>query len=729
MSNNSRSPRRFKFNPIVSAIVISFSPATLLAYETVDLPKVEVQGQEAQDYKVEKSANRKFTADLFDTPKSISVITEQAIEDSGSKTFAEALRMTPGITLGGGEGGIAIGDRPFIRGFDTFASIYVDGVRDIGSQTREIFALEQVEVLKGASGAFDGRGSAGGSINLVTKQAREGEFVSGSLGLGTDSYRRGTFDANTMLGENAAFRITGMTHDADVAGRDGVEVDRWGVMPSLTLGLNSPTSATISWYHLETDDTPDWGLPYVQGADGFPQGSPVGDKDSWVGVNGRDFMKTEADIGTLTLSHVFNENVELTNTTRYGQTTNKYFVTRPNISPAQFEAGNVFRGNSRNRGNRTETLTNLTDLSVAFNTGFIKHNLNTGFEVSREENRNRSYSGGSIIGSAETPLDNPDNNPAFNPVTRNPYASVEAETTNQSIYVFDTMELSEKWLLNAGVRYDDYRTELDNFNSTTGELNTSFVNESDFFNYQLGLVYKIRPDLNIYTAYATSSSPVGLSLGDFNYAGGQLVEDTEDLDPERSKTYEIGAKWNVLADLELTAAVFQTRKTNARVTINDTIANAGEAEVNGFELGFTGAINDRWDVFGGYTYLDAKQTKEGTDDDLNQFGAAGTKGKQLPGTARNSATLWTTYDVLDKLTIGGGMFYMDKVYSNPGNTGHIPSYVRWDAMARYELSPNLDLQLNIQNLTDKRYFSSTYFRHYAVVAPGRSAFLSLNFNY
>lgn len=728
MANGIRKTRNFKLTPIVSAITLAFGTAAI-AEDSVDLPRVEVQAQEIGAYKIDKSANRKFTADLIDMPKSVTVISEQVIQDSGSQTFSEALRMTPGITLGGGEGGIAIGDRPFIRGFDAFASIYVDGVRDIGSQTREIFAIEQMEILKGPSGAFDGRGSAGGSINLVTKQAREGNFLSGSVGLGTDSYRRATIDGNTMLGDNAAFRMVGMVHDADVAGRDEVDVKRWGMMPSLTLGLNSPTTATISWYHLETDDTPDWGLPYIQDADGLPQGSPVGDKDKWYGVNGRDFMETESDIATLTISHDFNERVTLSNTTRYGLTTNEYFVTRPNISSAQFAAGQVNRGASRNRGNRTETVTNLTDLSVAFDTGSIKHNLNTGIEVSREENRNKGFNGGGIIGGNLTPIDNPNNDPAFNPVERNAFPSAEAETVNRSIYVFDSMELTEQWLLNAGVRYDDYRSELQNRDATTGAGTTKFENDSDFFNYQLGLVYKIQPNLNVYAAYATSSSPVGLSMGDFNYAGGGLDENTEDLSPERSKTFEIGTKWNVLENLELTAAVFHTRKTNARVTTGDTISNAGEAEVNGFEFSFAGQITDRWNVFGGYTYLDATQTKEGTDDDLNQFGAAGTKGKQLPGTARQSASIWSTYRVLDDLTLGGGAFFMDKVYSNPGNTGHIPSYVRWDAMAKYDINKNLDLQLNVLNLTDERYFNSTYFRHYAVVAPGRSAFLTLNFNY
>lgn len=728
MANGIRKTRNFKLSPIVSAITLAFGTAAY-AEDSVNLPRVEVQAQEEGTYKIDKSANRKFTADLIDMPKSVTVISEQVIQDSGSQTFSEALRMTPGITLGGGEGGIAIGDRPFIRGFDAFASIYVDGVRDIGSQTREIFAIEQMEILKGPSGAFDGRGSAGGSINLVTKQAREGDFLSGSVGVGTDSYRRATIDGNTMLGDNAAFRMVGMVHDADVAGRDEVDVKRWGMMPSLTLGLNSPTSATVSWYHLETDDTPDWGLPYIQDADGLPQGSPVGNEDKWYGVNGRDFMETESDIATLTISHDFNERVTLSNTTRYGLTTNEYFVQRPNVSSAQFASGLINRANTRDRGNRTETITNLTDLSLAFNTGFIKHSLNTGFEISREENRNRGFNGGGIIGGNLTSIDDPDNDVAYNPVLRDNFAGTEAETVNRSVYVFDTMELSEQWLLNAGVRYDDYQTEYDRSNSSTGAPIESLENDKDFFNYQLGLVYKIQPDLNVYAAYATSSSPVGLSLGDFEYAGGQLVSETEDLDPERSKTFEIGTKWNVLENLELTAAVFHTRKTNARVTTGNTISNAGEAEVNGFELSFAGQITDRWNVFGGYTYLDAKQTKEGTDTDLNQFGAAGTEGKQLPGVARQSASIWSTYQVLDDLTLGGGAFFMDKVYANPGNTGHIPSYVRWDAMAKYDINKNLDLQLNVQNLTDERYFSATYFRHYAVMAPGRSAFLTLNFNY
>lgn len=734
MENPARTTRNFKLKPIVSAITIAFGSAAL-ADEPVNLPRVEVQAQEAGSYKVDQSANRKFTADLIDTPKSVTVIPEQVLRDSGVTSLTDALRMTPGITLGAGEGGIAIGDRPFIRGFDAFNSIYIDGLRDVGAQTRETFAVEQIEVLKGPSGAFDGRGSAGGSINMVTKQARQGNFINGSVGFGTDSYQRATVDANTMLGDNAAARVVGLFHDADVAGRDGVELERWGIMPSITLGLNSPTTFTASWYHFETDDTPDWGIPFVNtGPQGYPDGRPVGSKDAWYGVKGRDFMETEADIVTIGVSHAFNDNVTLSNTTRYGLTTNEYFITRPNITnrpghTSHTPPGMVDRGTTRNRGNRTESIMNLTDLSFAFDTGTVKHNVNTGFEISREENRQRGFSGGEIIGDGLTPIGDPDNNVGFDDsITRNALTSQEAEAVNKSIYIFDSMELSEKWLLNAGLRYDHYRTEVQN-RANDGTI-TNLDHKSNFFNWQLGVVYKLRPDLNLYAMHATSSSPVG--TWDFGYGGGNLTPQSEDLSPERTRTYEIGTKWNVTNNFELTAALFHTVKSNMRVTMtaaDGEFANAGEAEVNGFELGFAGNLTDRWSLFGGYTYVDAEQTKAGTGTNPNNIGAADSKGKQLWGTPEHSASLWTTYRLLDQLTVGGGMFYTDKVYADPSNNGYVPSYVRWDAMAKYDINSNFDVQLNVQNLTDERYFSTTYFRHFAIPAQGRSAFVTLNFKY
>lgn len=735
---SSRSWGIFPIRPVVSALTLAFGGmAGANASEPVPLPEIKVKSgktsERSNEYKVDKSASQKFTAPLIDTPKSITVITDEVIKDSGSLTFQDALRTTPGITFGSGEGGIASGDRPFIRGFDVFSSIYVDGLRDLGTQTREIFAVEQMEVLKGPSGSFDGRGSAGGSINIVTKQARAGNFFKGSAGLGTEKFKRGTIDGNYTIGENVAVRLVGMAHKADTPGRDGVDVERWGLMPSITLGLNTATSATFSWYHLETDDKSDWGIPFIQNAanGGIPEGKPAGSRSAWYGVTGRDFQDTSADIGTFKISHAFSDNLVVRNTTRYSITTNEFFVGRPNISSAQLATGFVDRDATRNRGTRTETVANLTDVSFIFDTGFIKHSLNAGFEVSWEDYRNRTYAGGRITNAADrlAPLGNPDSSVAFDPVTRNPYPSAEIEAHNKSAYIFDSMELTEKILFNAGIRFDNYQVDLQNRNANTGDNGTSFKQNKSFFNYQVGAVYKMQPNANIYAAFATSSSPVGLSMGDFGYAGGDLNANTESLKPERTETYEVGTKWHVLHDLALTAAVFHTIKTNARVNVGPSVENAGRAVVNGFELGFAGNVTDKWNVFGGYTFLDAEQTRVGDSPDQNAVGSAGSKGKQLHGTPKHAASFWSTYKVLPRVTLGGGLFYTGKVYADPSNNGYIPSYVRFDLMAKYNISQNLDVQLNVQNLTDKRYFNTTYFRHYAIPAPGRVAFVNLNLKF
>jgi catecholate siderophore receptor len=720
------------FGVLVSAQMLSFN--AYAAEPVTQLPEVAVTDKalakepEAAGYNPKKSANQKFVAPLIDTPKSVTVITKDVIEDTGSLSMQDALRTAPGITFGAGEGGIAVGDRPYIRGFEAMGSIYVDGLRDIGPQVREVFAIEQMEVIKGPSGAYDGRGSAGGSININTKQAKKGDFVKGSIGLGTDSFKRATVDGNFMLGDNSALRLVAMGHDADIPGRDHVENKRFGFMPSLTLGLDGPTQLNASWYHMKTDDTPDWGNPYYQPG-GFPIGKPVGSKDHWYGVKSRDFSESTTDIGTLKIQHAFNDNVTLRNTTRVAKTRNDYVATRPTISTDALMQNRQVTRDLRGRDARVDTIANLTDVTVNFDTGTLKHHVNAGVEFSREKLENYTYAGGALP-TATTSLDNPDANTASTATSRNSFPAFEGKTTNRSAYVFDSIDLSENWIVNGGLRIDSYRTEFENRNVTTGAQVSEFENDKTFKNYQLGAVYKLQSNANIYATYATSSSPVGLNLGQFDYAGGQLTAGTQNLSPERSKTVELGTKWIVLNDLSLNAAIFKTVKDNARVPISPTsFDNSGEVEVKGFEFSVAGNITEQWKVFGGYTYLDAEQTKAGTVGDLNAAGGPLSKGKQMYGVAKNSASLWTTYQVHPDFTIGGGAFYVDKVYADPANNGYIPAYVRWDAMAKYKINSHFDLQLNVQNLTDERYYSATYFRHNAIPAPGRLSFLTLNIKY
>ncbi len=739
-----------KPKPLTMAVLLSLGASPVFAADTdktVDtaasndetLPEVKVAAPrvENEGYKAEKASSSKFTAPLIDTPKSVTVVPENVIKDTGSVTLQDALRTVPGITFGSAEGGGSIGDRPFIRGFDSQASMYVDGLRDVGGQSRETFAIESVEVIKGPSGAYDGRGSAGGSINLVTKQPKAVNFIAGSVGVGTDQYKRATLDGNYLLGEEVAVRMNLMSHTADTPGRDDVDVRRLGFAPSITFGLTTPTSLNLSYYYMKSDDMPDYGIPYTftTAANRLANGDKPAkvDKDNFYGLKNRDFRETEANIGTATLKHAFSDTTILRNTTRYGVTSNDYIVTVPDDSKGNVKNGNVLRA-AKNRNTRTETIANVTDISFEFDTGHVKHNFNTGVEISHEESVNRPYIIASL-GTTCTPalLTSFDCTSLANPDADDPWSGsitkdVNHDTTRtitKSAFAFDSMELSEKWLLNLGLRFDDYKTDLNK--ETGGALAGVYTNDKSFWNYQAGLVYKIQPNASVYVSYGTSSSPSGISGG--NAADGLIgrtaLSDLSDLEPERSKSYEIGTKWDVLENLALTAAIFKIEKTNARVALADgTTDVAGTQEVKGFEVGAAGKLTSKWQLFAGYTYLDSELVDNG---DAAQ--AIRNEGNRFPNTARNSASLWTTYDILPKLTIGGGAFYVGEQFGNVDNSVSIPSYVRLDAMAGYQIDKNLSLQLNIQNLADKRYFDTAYSNHYAQVAAGRLSLLTLNFKY
>ncbi|MEZ0231627.1 MAG: TonB-dependent receptor [Methylophilaceae bacterium] len=739
MANAERSKDVFNVRSSLALMAMAVSGTVYAADEAATLPEVKVSApkdkEKTDGYKAEKASSSKFTAPLLDTPKSITVITADVIKDTGSVTLEDALRTVPGITFGTAEGGGSIGDRPFIRGFDSQSAMYVDGVRSVGGQSREVFAVDSIEVLKGPSGAYDGRGSAGGSINMVTKQPKAENFIGGSVGLGTDSYRRVTIDGNYVINEDIAIRLAALSHDANTPGRDEVDMNKFGFAPSITFGMSSPTSLNLSYYHLKSDDTPDFGLPFtLAGRSKANPSSPASvDKDNFYGYSSRDFRKTQVDSGTATFKHVFNDDVAFKNVTRYDVSANDYIVTVPDDSVGNVANGTVFRA-PKSRNATTKTVSNVSDLSVAFDAFGFKNKANTGIEFSHERTHNRPYAfNPNITGAARvctaamlasnqcTTLENPDPDDAYTGVVGVSPTLTTTRTITKSAYVFDSIELTKQWIANLGVRYDDYETQSGSFNRATNLAGASFENKSHFWNYQAGLVYKIQPNASVYTSWGTSSTPSGSTVGN----GSDTLGVNNDLTPERSRSAELGVKWDVLEDLALTVAIFRIEKTNARVT--DALGlpvNAGDMQVKGFEVGAAGKITSQWQVFTGYTYLDSEVVDGGG----NAAGLAN-KGNRFANTPKDSASIWTTYAVTPKWTVGGGAFYGDKQFGNVANTVEIPSYTRLDAMASYKIDKNLDLRLNVQNLTDERYFSSTYSTHYAVVAPGRLAFLTLNFKY
>ncbi|MCO8072657.1 TonB-dependent siderophore receptor [Acinetobacter lwoffii] len=752
---------------VSSAIVSSLSMvagSAMAEEQVIQLETIhqEVKAEQAPGLKVNQSANSKFVAPLLDTPKSVSVISKQLIEDTQVTTLSDALRTVPGITLGAGEGGNPNGDRPFIRGYNSESSMYVDGVRNATSQNREMFAVEQVEVTKGSASAMGGAGTTGGSINMISKVAKAGDFLEGSVAGGTDNYQRITLDGNKDFGNGIAARVAVMGHQNEKAGqKDGAEYKRAGIAPSISFGLDTPTRGTLSYYYLKTDDTPDSGIPYNNpfaltnanvGLNG--NGKPIDIKQGqYYGWKDRDFQKQENQSGTLKLEHDLTDNLTISNTAVYNTSKNDYLWTNPDDSRGNFLLnGNVWaRANSRVAD--TDAFTDQLALTGKFNTGMLKHSFNLGAEYSDQETDRTQYiidgvnatgnvhnacNAGDITSGWCTSVQNPNRGPWTGTLSTNGADQYNIQSKSKSVYFLDSIEFTPQWLLDLGVRWDDYSTEqtmlAGRFNTTTpaGKI-VKLENDKDFINYQAGLTFKPVENGSIYASYATSANPVGVDGGDGSEG---ITAAINNLKPEEVRTMELGTKWDVLNDkLNLTAAIFRTEKTNTRATGDDgTTSNIGETRVDGIELGVNGNITDKWAISAGYTYLDSEMIDGG----FVNTAATGqpavyapnpSNGNQVQNVAKNSATLWTTYAVTPALTLGAGAVAMDKVYGNATNTKFVPGYVRYDAMARYNVNENVDLQLNLNNLSDERYFTKAYSSHYATEAEGRSAVLAVNFKY
>ena len=734
----------------------SDSAAPRLGGVTVTDTAIDEQG-----YKVDRAASPKYTAPLLDTPKTVIVLPSQVIEESGSTSFVEALRMVPGITFGAGEGGNPQGDRPFIRGFDAQGSTYIDGIRSVGGQSREIFAIEQIEVVKGGDSTMGGRGSAGGSLNMVSKMPRLETSAKANLSYGTDNYKRATLDANYQINDMAAVRINGMWHDADVAKRDVVTYNRWGISPSLGIGLDGPTRLYFNYYHLQSDDIPDPGIPFERTAGQVTastlnigpaetvKGQHV-DRSNFYGLANRDFRTTNVDEMLVRFEHDLSDTIRSRVTGKYANNKQAYIVTQPDDSQGNVQNGLVWR-RVNTRWSNVNAMAGQFDLSGTFYTGGIEHSFSAGGEIGWEQSRRGSFavSTNVVAGSPAAQRCNAANQAAFNCTSLfdpNPYAAWQnipagggspvpitrsgttgiTDASTYALYLLDTISITDALKLNLGLRQDWYRTSVATVSATA---KTVLKKHDDFLNYQAGLVFKPVPSASIYVSYAKSTTPAGSLIGEGsegNSVGTSASITLDDLKAEGTKSYEIGTKWAFLDDaLGLSLALFRTDTTNARTTnAQGLLEYVGDRRIEGVEVGFNGRPLPFWSLFGGYTYMDSEIRYAGPNNINN--------GKPFPNTPKHSFTAWTTFDIADRFQIGGGAIYNSKQYGSFGAASaaagggtivrSIPGYWRFDATAAVDVTDNVELRVNAQNLTNKRYYDRTYTTHYVSIAPGRSVF-------
>jgi catecholate siderophore receptor len=749
---------RFKRSAAFTALALAV-PGVALAQQEQTLSTVSVTA-EADSFKTDAVSSTKYTAPLVDTPKTVTVITQEVLQQTNATSLQEALRTTPGITFGMGEGGNPAGDNVYIRGFNAQTNTYIDGLRDPGSQSRNMFAVEAVEVTKGADSAYSGAAAVGGSINLVSKSARLGNFGEVSAGLGTDKYVRGTADINRQISDTAAVRLSLLKEKGDVPGRNAVDYDHLGANISAAFGLGTATRVTAGLYHYETDDMPDYGIPYnnpyTSGANTQynGDGGPLNvNRNNFYGLKGRDFRKTNVDSASVKVEHDLNDKWTIRNATRYTKSLNDYIVSNPgdssglNITPGNITVGTggatttvpsgFLNRNQKNRHSVTESIVNDTQLSGEFFTGTIKHNVTVGVEFTRTETDSRGYSvtganinGVQFGGAPFANVANPNPNDPWNGTISRATSGSIITTNTSGIYAFDTLTLNKQWLLNLGLRHDSFRSFVDYYTTNGAAPSADLGTKSSFNSYQAGVVFKPRENGSVYLNFASAANPSGATMGDGvgdNLSGTNAANlSIKDLEPEKVKSVELGTKWNLLGNkLALTAALFDIEKTNAKVQVDaSTYATVGKQKTTGYELGFAGALTDKWSVFGGYTHINSELVEVGP-----LAANQASKGKQFPNTPEDSFSLWTSYRVLPKLTIGGGAYYVSKVFGNTANTKWVPDYWRYDAMATYQVDKNLSLRLNIQNLTDETYYDKAYTTHMVGVAPGRQATLTANYKF
>lgn len=662
--------------------------------------------------KERKVSSPKYTQPLRDTPQTITVVPQQLIKEQGAVTLRDVLRNVPGISIQAGEGGVPLGDNLSIRGFAARTDIFVDGVRDVAGNTRDPFSVEQVEVIKGPASAVAGRGSTGGMVNMVSKTPTLKPFLDLSAGLGTDVYRRATLDVNQPMGKTMSLRLNALWHDAATPDRDAVEDTRWGLAPSLAFGLGTPTRVTVSTLHMKQDNVPDYGIPWVPATNNVlteyrDKPAPV-DDSNFYGLTARDFETVKTNVGTLLLEQDFGSSSSVRNLTRGGRTDRLSVVTAPRFVSDNSTAINR---QLQDRDQVDDILANQTDLTARFQTGGARHALVTGVEVSRETNERHR-----LIASPAPLADlyNPDPSQPFSGSVTRSGAKTDVTADSVGVYAFDTVSLGERWEIPLGVRWDSFAVDSED-QAVTGTV-TALDRTDRMGSGRGGLVFKPRPEGSIYAGYGNSFNPAGEGFALSNAATNAA---NVNLDPEETRTFELGTKWDVLGGrTALTGALFQTDKLNARTedpaNAGDVLVLEGKQRVRGVEFGVTGRLTDRWDLFAGSTFLDSEVLSSKNPAEV---------GKELANTPKVSHSVWTSYQPVQRWTVGAGLQHVGARFSSNTNVRQAPSYTLYDAMVSFEPAKAVTLRANVNNVMDEDYFDRVGGGH-IIPGPGRRATLA-----
>lgn len=686
-----------RMRPLAAVLGIVFSSTQpVFAEEVQTLPDIKVSApknqQITQGYVTKKSsASTKTETDLIDIPQSITIFNQAQMKDQAVQNLGDLVRYTPGVGAAQGEGNR---ETFLFRGLASTADFFQDGVRDDTQYYRDLYNIERVEILKGPNGMIFGRGGAGGLINRVTKQANWTPLREVGLQYGSFDQARGTVDINQPINDVAAFRLNAMYEDGN-SYRDGVSLERKAINPTLTIQPSDKTKVVVGLEYFKDDRTADRGIP------SFGSRPVETNRSTFFGNAKQSPTNTELTAFNVSFEHLFDNGMTLKNRTRYANY-NKFYQNVFANGPVT--SAGLVRIDAYNNATDRQNLINQTDLTFAWETGFIEHESVVGVELARQRTSNYRETGffNNATTSVNVPLSDPTTSAPITWRQNGTDADNYVQNDTYAAYFQDQMKFNAQWSAIAGLRYDRFNTDFTNSRLSSNDANYRINTRDDLFSPRVGLIYKPVENLSLYSSYTISYVP---------RAGEQLASLTainKSFDPEKYNNIEVGVKWDYSPALALTAAVYKLERNNIAVadpanpSTNQILVDGQQTK--GLELGINGKLTDAWSVAGGYAYQDAEFTKTQPNATAGNVIPAGAEVAMVP---RHTFSLWNRYDFNEVWGAGLGVISRTDMYAaapTVSTSVTLPGYVRLDAAVFAQVNKDLRVQLNIENLLNKDYY-------------------------
>ncbi len=705
-----------KLKPLGALVAgLAFCGGTAIAADKSDtknkddstLPAVEVNAtRDAPAYVATKTRVGKIEQDPHDIPQAVTTVTSTMLQEQQASSLQEAMRNVAGISFNAAEGGRS-GDNMNLRGFYTFGDMYLDGIRDTAQYNREIFNLEQLDVLRGAGAMLFGRGQAGGVINQVTKTPLDVDQYRLTASTGSNGYRQFTADLNKSVSEDTGLRVNLMDRAegswrSNPASGTEPDINRTGAAISLALNQSSNHKFWLNHVYLRTNDNPDYGVPFDGVTRKPATGFRVSNTGALTGValpssyfwgTAHTFDKSDTSMSTLVHQWRIDDASQLRTQLRYANYDRSYWAKTPSIVDAPNATGGRVGAGGTAAGNQTrmsyyDTITLQSDYSRKFDYLGMKHQLLAGVEYLYED------SWRSTLNNFGTAL-----LPDYRPYQQSTATPSKFSGDSYAVYGQDTVEFIPKWRATAGVRRDQMNAKYSNgANLNYGE-----------WSYRSSLSYHPNDESHYYLAYSDSFSPTADLY--------QLTVTPKP--PERSNVMELGAKYILFeGDLTLRGALYRANKVwerNADLEATTAPILTQKRRTDGIEVEAAGRITRKWEVFAGVALMDATilEVADGAN--------AGLVGQRARNTPRYTYNLWTTYKVDENWKVGAGVEAKGDRYAYvpssatlptlPGGTSFspntAPAYERVDALVAYE-QMRWAVKLNVKNVFNKLYYDSVY---------------------